>query len=178
MIIVGIDPGIEPSVAFLTEDGGRGVISSVKVSKFSGERTVHRIDFGPDLTAALKECMADDAVVACVERVGAMPRQGVASVAHFCEAFGIIRGILIGLEIPTVLVTPGKWKKDLLEASGYDMGKELDPKDRKKHQKAVAAQFVHATYPSVSLIRKGCRTEDHNAAEAICIATWRARCSR
>lgn len=49
--------------------------------------------------------------VAVVERVGAMPKQGVASTFKFGFACGAIYGVLAALEIPIYYVTPQTWKK-------------------------------------------------------------------
>ncbi|MEX6506953.1 hypothetical protein [Jiella sp. M17.18] len=62
--------------------------------------------------AALKrriEQMRPD--MAVIERVGAMPKQGVSSTFKFGQAYGTVRGVVAALGIPTHLVTPSVWKK-------------------------------------------------------------------
>lgn len=48
---------------------------------------------------------------AIIERVSAMPKQGVSSTFRFGEAFGMAQGVIAALKIPVYFVTPGKWKK-------------------------------------------------------------------
>jgi crossover junction endodeoxyribonuclease RuvC len=48
---------------------------------------------------------------AVVERVGSMPKQGVASTFKFGMAVGIIHGVVLGHGIPLHWVTPGTWKR-------------------------------------------------------------------
>lgn len=106
---------------------------------------------------------------AVVELVGPMAGQGLASTAHFMTAWGLIRGMLVGLEIPYTMVTPQVWKRDLGLTTEVE-----DPADRKAAQKAAAVAFVQKWYPGLQLIRKGCRTPDHNIAEAVCLAVYGA----
>jgi crossover junction endodeoxyribonuclease RuvC len=48
--------------------------------------------------------------LAVVEKVGAMPKQGVSSTFKFGAAYGSILGILAALKIRTILVSPTVWK--------------------------------------------------------------------
>jgi crossover junction endodeoxyribonuclease RuvC len=48
---------------------------------------------------------------AVVERVGSMPKQGVASTFKFGMAVGIIHGVVLANEVPLHWVTPGTWKR-------------------------------------------------------------------
>jgi crossover junction endodeoxyribonuclease RuvC len=57
-----------------------------------------------------------------VEKVHAMPKQGVCSMFTFGTGWGIIRGILAGRRIPYILVTPQQWQKVVL--AGQTRGSE------------------------------------------------------
>jgi crossover junction endodeoxyribonuclease RuvC len=48
-----------------------------------------------------------------VERVGAMPGQGVTSMFNFGKGFGTVLGVAGGLGIPVELVSPAVWKSGL-----------------------------------------------------------------
>ena len=50
---------------------------------------------------------------AVVERVGSMPKQGVASTFKFGMAVGIIHGALLAGCVPMHLVTPSEWKRGM-----------------------------------------------------------------
>jgi crossover junction endodeoxyribonuclease RuvC len=60
------------------------------------------------LAARLKQMRPD---IAVIERVGAMPRQGVSSTFKFGTAYGILQGVVAALEIPVHFVAPAKWKR-------------------------------------------------------------------
>ena len=52
-----------------------------------------------------------DVRLAALEKVGAMPGQGVVSMFTFGHAAGAVAGVLAALEVPVTLVTPQRWKK-------------------------------------------------------------------
>ena len=53
----------------------------------------------------------DDAPTVIVEKVHAMPGQGVVSMFGFGRSLGVIEGVVAGLGWPLVWVTPQAWKK-------------------------------------------------------------------
>lgn len=187
MRILGLDPGKDVSLCLMVPGEEPIVRKIVSPGKGVSEES---------LRAAVIELAPD---VAYVELVGVMPGQGATSGSTFMVAWGICRGLMLGLGIPYTLVAPLKWKNRVLVARGYDMGdkvpKEKSPEgltpkarsewlkesgkrhrkavsDRKAHQKEQACKFVHAAYPSVELILPRCRVDDHNLAEAVCIAHY------
>jgi crossover junction endodeoxyribonuclease RuvC len=50
---------------------------------------------------------------ACLEKVSAMPGQGVSGMFRFGTSFGELRMALVASAIPFELVTPQKWQKNL-----------------------------------------------------------------
>jgi hypothetical protein len=106
---------------------------------------------GASLASRLKQMRPD---VAVIERVAAMPRQGVSSTFKFGTAFGIIQGVIAALEIPVHFVTPSKWKKYF--------GLSAD----KEQSRARALQF----WPNRSDLFS--RKKDHGRAEAALLARY------
>lgn len=103
-MIIGIDPGCSGAVAVLDKNGAHMthmLMPTMKVGKGS------RVN-GAALAAFLRE-HAD--CHAYLEKVGAMPGQGVTSTFTFGHAAGVVEGMLQGLGIPYTLVTPQAWKK-------------------------------------------------------------------
>lgn len=49
--------------------------------------------------------------LAFIERVHALPKQGVTSSFTFGMAYGMVRGVLAALAVPTHLITPNEWKR-------------------------------------------------------------------
>ena len=90
-----------------------------------------------------------------VERVSAMPGQGVTSMFNFGQSFGVIKGICSAMQLPIYFISPSKWKKyfNLIKTS-------------KDASRAKAIEIF--PYISTKLQRK----KDSNKAEAILIASF------
>jgi crossover junction endodeoxyribonuclease RuvC len=95
-----------------------------------------------------------------IEKVGAMPKQGVASVFTFGYGFGVWIGALAALEIPYQLVTPQAWKKLLMAG---------EPKE--KDASRVVARRMWPSQTEESLSRK----KDHGRADAALLAEYGRR---
>jgi crossover junction endodeoxyribonuclease RuvC len=89
---------------------------------------------------------------AMLERVNAMPGQGVASMFSMGDSFGVIRCALAAASIPTEYITPQSWKKHF----------HLD--SNKEAARALAIRL----YPMVDLHLK----KFIDRAEALLIATY------
>lgn len=55
-----------------------------------------------------------------IEKVGAMPGQGVSSMFNFGRSAGIIEGVVAALRMPHTYVTPATWTKAVGRAAGKD----------------------------------------------------------
>jgi len=79
---------------------------------------------GAELAAQLREIRAAHLgadVLAVLERVSAMPGQGVSSMFRFGEGYGVVQGVLAALGIPVIAGSPAVWKR----ASGL-IGRDKD----------------------------------------------------
>lgn len=142
MTYIGIDPGKGGALAVITQD-------SALVFSFD------RKDYVKILQAAAK---AD--AKCCLERVGAMPGQGVTSMFSFGENFGFIQGVLEASGIPYELVTPQRWKKEF--------GVTGD--------KNSAVSVCQRLFPGVSLLKtERSRKPDDGMAEALLMAEYARR---
>ncbi|MEG8135582.1 crossover junction endodeoxyribonuclease RuvC [Escherichia marmotae] len=102
--VLGIDPGCSGALVLVTEQGGyidHLAMPTIKVG------TKSRVN-GAAVAAWVRQYGITHAYL---ERVGAMPGQGTASMFTFGHAAGVAEGILQGLNIPYTLVTPQAWKK-------------------------------------------------------------------
>ena len=147
-ICIGVDPGQSGGYAavIIREDGTR-------------EAWAHewsREGFVADMAALAREGIT----FAAVERVGAMPGQGVRSTFTFGEGYGFIQGALSALMIPFDTVPPKVWKK------AYSLGND----------KAASIACAHRLFPGVSLRRSARCVKDHDGmAEALLIAAYAQR---
>lgn len=100
-IVCGIDPGISGAVAFYFPIAqGRIAVDDVPVA--GGEINV------AELARLIR---IHRPTLAVIERVSAMPGQGVVSMFNFGRSYGDVRGVIGAMEIPLHFVTPQKWKK-------------------------------------------------------------------
>lgn len=143
MIYIGIDPGKSGEMAVIWEFGG------VEIVPFSCE----------GYRNMMRECLPMECRC-CLERVGAMPKQGVNSMFHFGENYGFIQGLLTAYSIPYELVTPQKWKK------------EFQITGDKNSSIAVCKRL----FPDVPLRRTDrCRKDDDGYAESLLMAEYAKR---
>jgi crossover junction endodeoxyribonuclease RuvC len=145
MKILGIDPGINGAFACIHKD-----TVTVHDLPTAGEGK-HRIIATAVLAHQLRQLGPTFAVI---ERVHAMPRQGVSSSFRFGQAFGAIEGVLGALGVSLSYVTPATWKRAL--------GLSAD----KDEARLRAIQLYPAAAPDLQ------RRKDIDRAEALLIARW------
>jgi crossover junction endodeoxyribonuclease RuvC len=102
---IGIDPGLQGAIAALNPDGEIELLADLPVIT---DRTLKWID-GNELQTLLGGLHRG--ATAFVERVSAMPKQGVATSFSFGVGFGSILGVLQALHVRIEFVTPAVWKK-------------------------------------------------------------------
>lgn len=143
MVYIGCDPGKSGALAVIWPD----------------ER-VDVVTFDEDEYRDMLKSVDGNKAKCCLERVGAMPKQGVNSMFHFGKNYGFIQGLLTAYSIPYELVTPQKWKK------------EFQVTGDKNSSIAVCKRL----FPNVSLRRTDrCRKDDDNMAESLLMAEYAKR---
>ena len=101
--VIGIDPG---------KDGG--------IACIAGNTLLDAIPM-PGTEAEIADWLRErDHCTVYLEKVHAMPKQGVSSVFTFGQSYGFLRGCLSALAMRWELVTPQKWQKSLGCLSGGD----------------------------------------------------------
>lgn len=149
MMYVGVDPGKKGGVAIIDGD-------SVEVYAWDDQTFVD----------TMSVCMGrgrarNERVIAAVEKVGAMPGQGVTSMFSFGQSYGFIMGVLRALGISYQLVPPAVWKREfgLLRAD-----------------KQASIETCKQLFPGVSLLPgEQCRKDSDGMAEALLIALYAQR---
>jgi Holliday junction resolvasome RuvABC endonuclease subunit len=143
-MILGIDPGsVSAAYGLLDEEGIYCATGDIPV-----------VDRMVD-AAGLNRLLGwwGMTLIAVVEQVSAMPKQGVTSSFRFGMGCGLIRGVLVARGVPIIQVAPTKWKKHF----------NLDNDGEKS--RALALRL----WPTCrDLVRK----KDHGRAEALLMARW------
>jgi len=147
---IGVDPGISGAIAIY--DGKE--FYAVSTMGLAGKEL--------DLTGISKwilDYVRSDHCIAGIEKVSAMPKQGVTSMFNFGFNTGAIHGILASLGIPRYLITPQAWKKEILAGTSKD--------------KDAAIAYCRRVYPDISLLATPkSRTPHSGMADAMCIALY------
>lgn len=103
---------------------------------------------------------ANERIVACVEKVGAMPHQGVTSSFNFGKSAGFIDGVLESLGIPYQLIAPQRWKKEFTLNS----------------EKQKSIEVCQKLFPNASLLpTERCKVPSDGMAEALLMAEYARR---
>ena len=154
-VIIGIDPGITGAFAVLEADTHR--LLDVMDMPLLSEGKKQRIH-GYCLAILLKQWSQGEYQVRMtyLEKVHAMPKQGVTSMFSMGRSFGAVETAISMLALPITYITPQVWKR-----RARLIGQAKD----------VARTRALELYPEAPLTRK----KDHNRADAILIARYGAR---
>lgn len=144
-MIIGIDPGQSGGIAAIDGDASHAVPMPLSGKDIDG----HEI-------AKLLKNLTPSVVI--LEKVHAMPKQGVSSTFKFGMGFGLVIGVCEALGIPYRLVTPQAWKKAVLAGTTKD--------------KDAAIAFVRRAYPTIDLTPGRKRVPHDGIADAVCIAEY------
>lgn len=145
-VYIGIDPGKSGALAVLYPEGGV-------------EKTLFDPNEYNDILGDLASS-EDYEAVCCVEKVGAMPGQGVVSMFNFGHNLGFIEGLLKAHSIPYQLVPPQTWKKEF-SLSG---------------DKAKSIEVCQKLFPKVNLLAtERSKKPSDGIAEAILMAEYARR---
>lgn len=113
--VLAIDPGIEGAWAVL---GFRGeFVATGDIPRF--DKLINGVEFSKIVGSYAPEHVA-------IEKVNAMPKQGVASTFTFACAYGVCIGVSCGIGAPISYILPTKWKRHFkLPGKNKDKSREL-----------------------------------------------------
>lgn len=152
-MILAIDPGAKGALAFFdVEKGALVVVDMPTVEVKRGNKS--KVEISPQMVAA--EIKSKLPRIAILERVGAMPGQGVSSMFQFGRGVGMLEGVLSALQIPVTYIAPQTWQK----AVGVRGGKDAN--------RARAAEL----FPAHADLFK--RAKDDGRADAALMSWWAA----
>lgn len=156
MIYIGIDPGKQGGIAVIGyENKQNNNDRKIDVYPYSNEQLISTLKDMAYFRNVLKE-----GSVCCLEKVNAMPGQGVVSMFNFGQNFGFIQGVLKAYSIPYELVTPQKWKKEFSVTS----------------DKNTSIEVCKRLFPNVNLkATPRCKKDHDGMAEALLMAEYARR---
>lgn len=149
MIYIGIDPGKNGGYAFIQPNNKKDIVI---VKPFNEINYIDDLEYNKS---------SGDDMICCIEKVGAMPGQGVVSMFNFGQNFGFLKGVLEAYHIPYQEVRPQTWKKEF-NLSGRD--------------KQASIKVCQHLYPDISLLKTDrCKKPSDGMAEALLMATYAYR---
>jgi len=156
MYYIGVDPGKTGGIAILSSVSGvHGVLGVTPMIIAGSELDLSAI------TDWVYSYVLENNAICYIEKVSAMPKQGVTSMFNFGFSTGAIHGIIASMEIPRYLVTPTQWKRKVLTETNW-----------KKNKKA-SVDYCRRAYPHVPLTAtERSRVAHLGMADALCIATY------
>ena len=116
-LILGIDPGINGGIVAIDKE--KNIIDAQPIPTIIDGKFV-------DISALNWLIVNCNPIHTYIEKVSAMPKQGVVSMFNFGKTCGIIEALVIANKISCTMVTPQAWQKVMHE--GLD--KALDSKVR------------------------------------------------
>ncbi len=141
MNYIGIDPGQKGGVAVIGDD-------HAEAWRYPGDIQ--------EAAALIVEIHAKNPIkLACIERVSAMPGNGVSGMFKFGMNYGAWQGILSALGIPYITVTPRQWQKALLDSGTGET-------------KARSLNMARRLFPAINMRYKA----DDGKADALHLARW------
>ena len=148
---VGIDPGKTGAIAVLDSYGAPFAIHDMP---YEGGEVV-----GAWVAEVINDLIdprafAGNQVTVWVEKVGAMPKQGLSSTWTFAQGYGTLLGVCAALEVRTKRVTPATWKRTM----------------KVSREKGTSRRLACELWPSWSDQFK--RVKDDGRAEACLIAEY------
>lgn len=151
-LVMGIDPGLDGAVATLGDRDILFLFPTPTVGR-SGEKRSF------DLDQMRRLLVANQPELVVIEKVGAMPGQGVTSMFNFGMGYGMWLGLLAALQIPHQAVMPTVWKRVILASTRKD--------------KAAGIEFISRRFPDVSLLATPRSRVPHDGmADAACLALY------
>jgi crossover junction endodeoxyribonuclease RuvC len=156
---VGIDPGLSGAFCFLTDHG-----NGEKEIVFQPMPIIGRdLDFQGlvRIFSVIPDCRV------FLERVSAMPKQGVSSMFKFGRVYGALQAMLHAFKIEHEEVSPQAWQKEMHEGISK---KDID---EAKARSLVSAQRL---FPGVNLLRSDkCKKPESGFVDALLIAEYGRR---
>lgn len=143
MTYIGIDPGKKGAVAVIHEDGEVEVCPMENV-----------------MLSLILKALSKIPTRCCLEKVHAMPGQGVTSMFNFGVSYGYLKGLLDAYNISYQEIPPERWKKEF--------GLNTD--------KTRSVEVCHQLFPATNLkASERCRVDSDGMAEALLMAEYARR---
>lgn len=145
---MGIDPGQKGGITLTTPD-----FKEIISFRYPGSATE---------AADILRQFQGQVILTVLEKVGAMPKQGVSSTFKFGVNYGTYIGILEAFNIPYVLIAPAVWMRGSMDNTN-------------KGDKYVTWHYCKRRFPEVDW---GSKSVDNGRTDAMCMAKYGIKLAR
>ena len=151
----GIDPGQTGGIALIT-----ALFTKVWLMPMC-EDGEHESDKDVDIAKLVEIFSSVKQATVYIERVHAMPKQGVSSSFNFGMGYGETKGCVRALGFDLKLITPQAWKKKVLDGYAW------------KKRKVASVEYCQDHFSEISLLRTPrCKKPHDGLSDALCIAEY------
>lgn len=162
---VGIDVGLDGAVAMITQDGFATTwhLPVIEPATVKGKKKGKRYLDEPGVRALIVDEVLGKTkqLIVGIEEVRGRPGQSSVATCSFCASFGLWKGLMLGLEIPRVIVTPHQWQRKMFKGIP-----KSDPK-------AMARMAVGQMFPGLDLRKsEKSRVPHEGKVDAVLIAKY------
>ena len=155
--VVGIDPGITGGIVVLDRSGS--IVQAVRTPIYAEKGKKH-YDVPGMREILMRAAREEGEPLAGIEKVGTLPRDGRVGAFNFGVGYGLWLGLLSGLYVPYMEVTPQGWQSKML--AGLPRGPQV---------KASAVRAAKSLFPHIPIGVKA----DWGIAAAALIAEYARR---
>ena len=187
MIYIGVDPGLTGAICAIDDDDN--VLLKMQ-TPLNGKKEIDCRIIAIQIQKLKRN--SSGKVFGVLEKVGAMPGQGVVAMFTFGHAVGEVKATLKIMTVPFQEVTPQTWKAEILKGlpwkaqttrykadkhftdeANLAVKKALASKNRqaKKKAKLVSCEFISKRFPSLD-IHMGSKNPNDGIADALCMALY------
>lgn len=164
MISIGIDPGLNGAICII--DFSPVLVSINKINLIPMPLNGREVDCHA-LAEIFQAFHMDESVMACLEKVSAMPKQGVSSMFKFGRCVGALQAILASFKIPYSEVTPQAWQKEM----HVGINRKCLPRPKERSLSAAKKLF-----PRIDLLKSRLSKVPHEGfVDALLIAEYGRR---
>lgn len=157
MNVIGIDPGLMGGIAILGKDGPMVTLDLHPMPTIAGK------DYGIPAIKRIVTAAYPQLIV--LEQQIAMPGQGLSSTLQTGKGFGILLGLLSGLDLPHQVIPAKSWQSKLFTG----VSSKLDTK-------AKSEIIAKRLFPNADFRRSDRARKNHDGlTDAACIAAFARR---
>jgi len=160
--ILAIDPGFNGGLCLMQKTAASFFILGKCTMPLTGDGKGKTIDVSAikKFVLSISESTTYSDIIdeVWIEKVGAMPGQGVTSMFTFGYNAGMLEGMFLALGIPVHFVRPQQWQK-ILQGYGHD---------KKPSQIFCSRMFPNEDWRASDR----CRTPHDGMTDAACIGVW------